>query len=130
MNHTKEPWEYVEERNIVNESKVGEYTIITHAIRPFGKTGDHNICRLKDPIDAKRIVQCVNDCAGMKDPGAEIAKLRADRAELLEALKWLRNSYLDVTNAFTIAERGCAHDQIWDAVEQSESIIKRMGAGE
>jgi hypothetical protein len=37
--------------------------------------------------DARRIVQCVNDCADMKDPAKEIAQLRADRAELLEFVK-------------------------------------------
>ena len=37
-----------------------------------------------DEANAERIVACVNDCEGMADPGAEIAKLRQDKAELLD----------------------------------------------
>ncbi len=39
--------------------------------------------------DARRIVACVNACAGMDDPVAEIAKLRAEREELKEIAKRL-----------------------------------------
>ena len=37
--------------------------------------------------DAQRIVACVNALVGMADPEAAIAKLRQDKAELVEALQ-------------------------------------------
>lgn len=42
--------------------------------------------------DARRIVACVNACAGMTDPAAEIAELRAQRDELLLACKSLQTA--------------------------------------
>ena len=36
--------------------------------------------------NARRIVTCVNACAGMADPAAEIAELKRQRDELLAAL--------------------------------------------
>lgn len=35
-----------------------------------------DICRARSPLDAARIVACVNACAGMDDPAAEIALMR------------------------------------------------------
>ena len=40
-----------------------------------------------DKANANRIVACVNACAGMADPASEIAALKAQRDELLEACK-------------------------------------------
>lgn len=37
--------------------------------------------------NARRIAACVNACAGMEDPAAEIAELKRQRDELLEALQ-------------------------------------------
>lgn len=37
--------------------------------------------------NARRIVTCVNACAGMEDPAAEIAELKRQRDELLKALQ-------------------------------------------
>lgn len=42
--------------------------------------------RMPANANAARIVACVNACEGMADPAAEIAKLRAQNAELLAAL--------------------------------------------
>jgi hypothetical protein len=39
--------------------------------------------------NARRIVACVNACAGMADPATDIVRLRRERAALLEALKTL-----------------------------------------
>ena len=36
---------------------------------------------------ARRIVACVNACAGMADPAAEIAEVKRQRAELLAAMR-------------------------------------------
>lgn len=38
-------------------------------------------------IDMCRAVACVNACAGMADPAAEITALRADKQVLVDALK-------------------------------------------
>jgi hypothetical protein len=40
-----------------------------------------------DEANASRIVACVNACAGMEDPAAEIERLKAQRDELLAALE-------------------------------------------
>lgn len=39
------------------------------------------------PLSKNRIIACLNACAGMTDPSAEIAALRASHAALLAALK-------------------------------------------
>ena len=44
-----------------------------------------------NPDDASRIVSCVNSCAGMADPAAEIAELKRQRDELLGALEFARD---------------------------------------
>ena len=41
--------------------------------------------------NASRIVACVNACAGMEDPAAEIDELKRQRDELLEALNMARD---------------------------------------
>ena len=45
--------------------------------------------------NARRIVACVNACAGMEDPAAEIEKLRRQRDELLNLVKQARLEWLD-----------------------------------
>jgi hypothetical protein len=45
----------------------------------------------------KRAIACVNACAGMADPAAEIAAMREAIREADGALKELRNFYLDCT---------------------------------
>lgn len=52
-----------------------------------------DICRARSPLDAARIVACVNACAGMDDPSAEIARLRAQRTELAKALRACVDNY-------------------------------------
>ena len=42
--------------------------------------------------NARRIAACVNACAGMEDPAAEIAELKRQRDELLAAMKTIANS--------------------------------------
>lgn len=44
-----------------------------------------------------RIIACVNACAGMADPAAEIQAMREAIREAHEALKELRSFYLDMT---------------------------------
>ena len=82
--HTPEPWERV--HGIIVQS-------------PFQKipngTRSLTICRTDNPrmgeqeegANAKRIVDCVNACAGMDDPAKEIASLKETNADLLAALE-------------------------------------------
>jgi hypothetical protein len=46
--------------------------------------GGHLIAESVTPSNARRIVACVNACAGMEDPAAEIARLQAENDELDE----------------------------------------------
>ena len=45
--------------------------------------------------NARRIAACVNACAGMDDPAAEIAELKRQRDELLDLVKRARLEWLD-----------------------------------
>jgi hypothetical protein len=85
MNHTKEPWKIVEPNGTGNG-----FNIVSDNIRPSAWLGLGCLSRDSETFaNAHRIVTCVNACTNMKDPETEIAKLRADRAELLEALEEL-----------------------------------------
>jgi len=90
--YTPEPWEYFEEIH-----KAGKLRIYCSVARKAGgKSPEDNILRISGEggeHTVRSIVACVNACAGMADPAAEIAKLRAKRealhkaaAELLHAL--------------------------------------------
>lgn len=46
--------------------------------------------------NAKRIVTCVNACAGMEDPAEEIAELKRQRDELLAVLNYARDYLGDI----------------------------------
>ena len=61
-----------------------------------GQIGDSCASSCLGDIDlgianAARIVTCVNACAGMEDPAAEIDELKRQRDELLEALNMARD---------------------------------------
>lgn len=82
MSHTPEPWRYQDDADAY-----------THIIR---QESDTRLILCYGPQSSKpnvknnmiRIVACVNSCAGMEDPAAEIASLRADA----ERYRWLRDS--------------------------------------
>lgn len=74
-NHTKELLE------------VADNPMFSCGIKRSGST--RYLAVVVDSYDATRIVQCVNACTDMKDPWKEIAQLKADRAELFDALKWI-----------------------------------------
>lgn len=83
--HTPEPW-------VVTFDKHGRASV--------WKDGDEKpeSCRLSiaelhynHDANANRITSCVNACAGMADPAAEIAALRERINEAMDAVKmWLR----------------------------------------
>lgn len=79
MSHTKEPWFYQDDADVY-----------THIIR---QETDPRLILCSGPQSSKsnakdnmlRIVACVNACAGMDDPAAEIAALRAEVERLKAA---------------------------------------------
>ncbi len=52
-----------------------------------------------------RIVACVNACAGMENPAEEIAKLRADKARLIDALRKLTTTQEYASEEQELAEQ-------------------------
>ena len=69
--HTPEPWAI----GLSKESFVNDHKVIGYAIGRFNTDEEKK-------ANAARIVECVNACAGMENPAAEIAALRARVAEL------------------------------------------------
>ena len=63
--HTPEPWVFESEPSYCSEI--------------FGSNGESVCTFVDDPssVDVDRILSCVNACAGMVDPAAEIAELKA-----------------------------------------------------
>ena len=72
--HTPEPWRICEPFE-----GAGGYEIADSAM--------NRVCCDITEINANRIVTCVNACAGMADPAAEIAELKRQRDELLGLVK-------------------------------------------
>ena len=64
--HTPEPWEV--ERSV-------DYGLVAQAVNPSPNDSDIDGNR-EAHYNAARIVACVNACAGIDDPAAEIAALR------------------------------------------------------
>ena len=76
-NHTPEPWYWHEndsycEINSERDGQIGDSCASSCL-------GDIDLGR----ANAARIITCVNACAGMEDPAAEIDELRRQRDELL-----------------------------------------------
>ena len=88
--HTPEPWALFEvgdgRPHLCPASESDKMSILTIA----EEDGVTFACVYKDS-DARRIVTCVNACAGMADPAAEIAELKRQRDELLAALNLARD---------------------------------------
>ena len=81
--HTPEPWFYESEPRYCSEILGLE---------------DRSVCVFVDDpseADVNRIISCVNACAGMDDPAAEIAELKRQRDELLNLVKRARLEWLD-----------------------------------
>ena len=78
--HTPEPWSIGTSRitslNICAKDSDGNEAIV--ASPNFNFSNHHE--------NAVRIVTCINACAGMEDPAAEIAELKRQRDELLDVL--------------------------------------------
>ena len=76
--HTPEPWKYSEDlpHHGCRLIHAADGYLIADAGRITRRTGDEM------DSNARRIVACVNACAGMMDPVEEIARLRAARKAL------------------------------------------------
>lgn len=91
MNHTKEPWKYMEQPNSdwcyivseVEDAYIGKQRVFDY----YGE-------REQRKVDAKRIVNCVNACADVEDKKLKLGyvkELEEENAELRKVL--LQNGY-------------------------------------
>lgn len=83
MSHTSTPW----------ATATGDETKIVYRPSPYAYDRQV-VAEGLSPSDARHIVACVNACAGMNDPAADIARLREANAEMLGALKSLSDRFL------------------------------------
>ena len=117
--HTQEPWFHHKPAGsqhtsggYINNSASRNIDAICHVYG--GDTGLAN---------AARIVTCVNACAGMEDPAAEIDELKRQRDELLAALR---------SSVETIEwMHGCsspASDEVEEATREGNAAIAKAEA--
>lgn len=99
--HTPEPW--VATRNCAYwEIGIEVDGYYANRIGDVCATDPHNPDSGKQEANSARIVACVNACAGMDDPAAEISRLRADINSASNALRIL---YANLKTATTAMER-------------------------
>ena len=123
MKHTPEPWVLFEvgdgRPHLCPASESDKMSILTIA----EEDGVTFACVYKDD-DARRIVACVNACAGMEDPAAEIAELKLQRDELLAALR---------SSVETIEwMHGCsspASDEVEEAIREGNAMVNKAKGG-
>ncbi len=110
--HTPEPWKTCADDE---EDFDSEYYIEVRS------KYSGNLCQLGSSTfsrdDARRIVTCVNACAGMYDPAAEIAALRSQLAERDSAIDSLRD---------TIVKQTQAYDALRAQVEEYEKALREI----
>ncbi len=90
MKHTPEPWvlfEVGERFKYQCPAAASDNTSILTTTEEDGVVW----AAVYNDEDARRIVACVNACAGMENPADEIAKLKSERSEMLSALKEILN---------------------------------------
>lgn len=73
MKHTPEPWSIVtdEREGIIIKGSESDFIAWSHDYEDCGNSNTDN-----HEFNFARIAACVNACAGMENPAAEIAKLR------------------------------------------------------
>ena len=91
--HTPEPWKFWGDKEAIVmdkplHSKHGFIAVMACNEDVSARTSSAN---------ARRIVTCVNACAGMADPAAEIAELKRQRDELLGLVKAVSYHSIPVT---------------------------------
>lgn len=83
MSHSKEPWRLCEHGS---KTSLAGHTHGWHIERDDGtENGRMIVWEQINEDEGRRIVACVNACAGMDDPAAEIAALRAEVERLKAA---------------------------------------------
>ena len=113
--HTPTPWSYRPHRHddwgFIRDSE-GDLVAVSKNSKISFSEHDGFRSRKEDPYEpnGKRIVQCVNACEGLDDPERyfrqmtesgvlalwnDFESLRAEKAELIEALKRFRNYLVD-----------------------------------
>ena len=105
--HTPEPWALFEvgdgRPHLCPASESDKMSILTIA----EEDGVTFACVYKDS-DANRIVTCVNACAGMADPAAEIAELKRQR------------------DSFQLEAINC-HEMLCVEIERTTNLIAELG---
>ena len=94
--HTPEPWVAID-RAIKRDNGFGYGEIVANV--PGGNTSGPFFVQSDEECEAnaRLIVACVNACAGMEDPAAEIAELKRQRDELLGLIKCVAYHSISVT---------------------------------
>ena len=110
--HTPEPWKIshddsTEEWSIVTNQQGSIIANVNEETGPELVGSDPVMRKMPGLENASRIVACVNACAGMADPAAEIAELKRQRDELLDEFRQLMNFYsVDSTSELILAQEG------------------------
>ena len=89
--HTPEPWELLDaegdkEYLRIRGTVLGGRYKIANVLWPNYSESAREREAAETLANAERIIDCVNACAGIADPAAEIAELKRQRDELLAAL--------------------------------------------
>lgn len=87
MKHTPEPWGIEETRTTLWVGPLRRDGKVNTIVTDFDVNGLIEEAEARNRADAARIVECVNACAGMADPAAEIARLRARNERMRKALE-------------------------------------------
>lgn len=137
MTHTAEPWVYRPEEH-------DDWGIIRASVTEQGRLVGPIICQISDPdardeltlskhraagtdpweANARRVVDCVNACAGIPDP----AQLRADRDALLEALGKVDDCITDLASEarLPIMDFAAANPELGDLLLEIRPLISRI----
>lgn len=115
--HTPEPWRHSADlpHHGCRLIHAADGYLVADAGRITKRTGDEM------DSNARRIVECVNACAGMTDPAAEIAALRACADRLADYVEWHKV-------AIPSSERDDYEREY--LIEGSESLIALAGKGD
>ena len=124
--HTPEPWKIshddsTEEWSIVTNQQGSIIANVNEETGPELVGSDPVMRKMPGLENASRIVACVNACAGMADPAAEIAELKRQRDELLGLVKAV--SYHSIPA--TVDGIKCA---AFPWVEYESMVIKAKGS--
>lgn len=125
--HTPEPWIYEGLSGDIDEGWEASLIIPGdkgnadwHSfIVAYGLQGEEGAGELAE-ANARRIVACVNACAGMADPEAEIAKLKAEMEELREAAE----AYMQLSTCYRLGARPT--EKLFAALSKARAALERI----